>query len=112
MLENARYVETHAEPPPNRSLMPAIVLGPSGTRNIRAGILKTTPSATIHSPIVCTRIVEPPVFSTEIAGTAIGIDALTVNSAHSPRYTVDVPSRFALASTQPWTDLVARAGNF
>src|SRR5205085_9852344 len=38
------------------------------------------------------RIVEPPIFfSTEIASTAIGIEALTVRPARSPRYTVDAP---------------------
>src|SRR4029079_3499255 len=38
------------------------------------------------------RIVEPPSFlSTEMASTAIGIDALTVKPARSPRYTVDAP---------------------
>src|SRR5262245_31635924 len=39
------------------------------------------------------RIVEPPsFFSTEIARTAIGIDALTVRPARKPRYTVDAPN--------------------
>src|SRR5438067_6042175 len=63
-----------------------------------AGIVKTTPPATDSpaDPIVCTmlfsRIVEPPIFfSTEIASTAIGIEALTVRPARSPRYTVDAP---------------------
>src|SRR5467141_58108 len=38
------------------------------------------------------RMVDPPsFFSTEIASTAIGIDALTVRPARSPRYTVDAP---------------------
>ena len=38
------------------------------------------------------RIVEPPSrLSTEIASTAIGIDALTVRPARRPRYTVDAP---------------------
>src|SRR5215211_6308744 len=65
-----------------------------------AGIVNTTPAASDSpaEPIVCTmlfsRIVEPPSrFSTEIASTAIGIDALTVNPARSPRYTVDAPNR-------------------
>src|SRR5438093_12622987 len=61
-------------------------------------MVKTTPPATDSpaDPIVCTmlfsRIVEPPsFFSTEIASTAIGIDALTVRPARRPRYTVDAP---------------------
>src|SRR5919201_12527 len=63
-----------------------------------AGIVKTTPPATDSpaEPIVWTmlfsRIVDPPsVLRTEIASTAIGIDALTVRPARSPRYTVDAP---------------------
>src|SRR4051812_21510031 len=65
-----------------------------------AGIVNTTPPATDSpaEPIVCTmlfsRIVEPPSFlSTEMASTAIGIDALTVSPARRPRYTVDAPKR-------------------
>jgi hypothetical protein len=57
-----------------------------------AGIVNTTPPATDSpaEPIVWTmlfsRIVEPPsFFSTEMASTAIGIDALTVRPARSPR---------------------------
>src|SRR4029079_11735598 len=47
-------------------------------------------------PIVWTmlfsRMVEPPSrLSTEIASTAIGMEALTVRPALSPRYTVDAP---------------------
>src|SRR5947209_8591650 len=64
-----------------------------------AGIVKTTPPATDSpaDPIVCTmlfsRMVEPPsFFSTEIASTAIGIEALTVRPARRPRYTVDAPN--------------------
>src|SRR5262245_3079288 len=39
------------------------------------------------------RIVEPPSrLSTEMASTAIGIDALTVSPARRPRYTVDAPN--------------------
>ena len=38
------------------------------------------------------RMVEPPSrFSTEIASTAIGIEALTVSPARRPRYTVEAP---------------------
>ncbi len=38
------------------------------------------------------RIVEPPSrLSTEIASTAMGIDALTVRPARRPRYTVEAP---------------------
>ena len=55
-------------------------------------MVKTTPPATDSpaEPIVCTmlfsRIVDPPsFFSTEIASTAIGIDALTVSPARRPR---------------------------
>ncbi len=68
-------------------------------RKISAGIVKTTPPATDSpaDPIVWTmlfsRIVDPPsFFRTEIARTAIGIDALTVSPARSPRYTVDAPN--------------------
>ena len=57
-----------------------------------AGMVKTTPPATDSpaDPIVWTmlfsRIVEPPsFFSTEMASTAIGIEALTVRPARSPR---------------------------
>ena len=64
-----------------------------------AGIVKTTPPATDSpaDPMVWTmlfsRIVEPPsFFSTEIARTAIGIEALTVSPARRPRYTVDAPN--------------------
>src|SRR2546421_4166248 len=63
-----------------------------------AGTVNTPPRAidSPADPIVWTmlfsRIVEPPSFlSTEIASTAIGIDALTVSPARSPRYTVDAP---------------------
>ena len=63
-----------------------------------AGIVNTTPPATDSpaEPIVCTmlfsRIVEPPsLLSTEMASTAIGIDALTVRPARRPRYTVEAP---------------------
>src|SRR5438552_17830647 len=65
-----------------------------------AGIVNTTPPATVSpaDPIVCTmlfsRIVAPPsFFSTEIASTAIGIDALTVRPARSPGYAVEAPKR-------------------
>src|SRR5436190_22054298 len=61
-------------------------------------MVKTTPPAidSPADPIVCTmlfsRIVEPPSFlRTEIASTAIGIEALTVRPARRPRYTVDAP---------------------
>src|SRR4051794_17384577 len=67
-------------------------------RKISAGIVKTTPPATDSpaDPIVWTmlfsRMVDPPSrLSTEIASTAIGIDALTVRPARRPRYTVDAP---------------------
>jgi hypothetical protein len=60
--------------------------------------VKTTPPATDSpaDPIVCTmlfsRIVDPPSFlRTEMASTAMGIEALTVSPARSPRYTVDAP---------------------
>ncbi len=63
-----------------------------------AGMVKTTPDASDSpaEPMVWTmlfsRIVDPPNrFSTEIASTAIGMEALTVNPARSPRYTVDAP---------------------
>ena len=61
--------------------------------------MKTTPPATDSpaEPIVWTmlfsRIVEPPsFFRTEIASTAIGIEALTVRPARRPRYTVEAPN--------------------
>ena len=60
--------------------------------NRNAGVVNTTPEATDSpaDPIVCTmlfsRIVEPPSrLSTEMARTAIGIDALTVSPARRPR---------------------------
>jgi hypothetical protein len=63
-----------------------------------AGMVNTTPAATDSpaDPIVWTmlfsRMVEPPSFlSTEMASTAIGIDALTVRPARNPRYTVEAP---------------------
>src|ERR1044071_7070289 len=62
-------------------------------------MVKTTPPATDSpaEPIVWTmlfsRMVEPPSFlRTEIARTAIGIDALTVRPARRPRYTVEAPN--------------------
>src|SRR5829696_2899722 len=65
---------------------------------MRAGIVNTTPPATDSpaEPMVWTmlfsRIVEPPTrFRTEIASTAIGMEALTVRPARSPRYTVEAP---------------------
>jgi hypothetical protein len=67
-------------------------LGPSGSRKISAGIVKTTPAASDSpaDPIVWTmlfsRMVDPPRrFNTEIASTAIGIEALTVRPARRPR---------------------------
>src|SRR5688500_20157909 len=61
-------------------------------------MVKTTPPASDSpaEPIVWTmlfsRIVDPPSFlRTEIARTAIGIDAETGSPARSPRYTVDAP---------------------
>src|SRR5882762_1479140 len=72
---------------------------PPGARKINAGTVNTTPPAidSPAEPIVWTmlfsRIVEPPsFFSTEIARTAIGIDAATVRPARRPRYTVDAPN--------------------
>ena len=71
---------------------------PRSPKKISAGMVKTTPAATDSpaEPIVCTmlfsRMVEPPKrLSTEIASTAIGIEALTVSPARRPRYTVDAP---------------------
>src|SRR3954462_15515015 len=64
-----------------------------------AGTVKTTPPAidSPAEPIVCTmlfsRMVDPPRrFRTDIASTAIGMDALTVSPARSPRYTVEAPN--------------------
>ena len=57
-----------------------------------AGIVNTTPPATDSpaEPMVCTmlfsRMVEPPKrFSTEMASTAMGIEADTVRPARRPR---------------------------
>src|SRR5437762_9580505 len=62
-------------------------------------MVNTTPPATDSpaEPMVWTMLfsmmVDPPRrFSTEIARTAIGIDALTVRPARRPRYTVDAPN--------------------
>ena len=75
------------------------IAGAVGHRKINAGIVKTTPPATDSpaEPIVCTmlfsRMVEPPSFlRTEMASTAMGIDALTVRPARRPRYTVEAPN--------------------
>ncbi len=64
-----------------------------------AGTVKTTPPATDSpaEPMVWTmlfsRMVEPPrCFSTEMARTAMGMEALTVSPARSPRYTVEAPN--------------------
>src|SRR5262245_44098275 len=72
--------------------------GPYGVRKMSAGMANTTPRATDPQaePIVWTilfwRIVEAPRrVSTEMASTAMGIDALTVRPARRPRYTVDAP---------------------
>jgi len=61
--------------------------------------VKTTPPATDSpaEPIVWTmlfsRMVEPPSFlRTEMASTAMGIEAATVSPARSPRYTVEAPN--------------------
>src|SRR4030095_14460586 len=79
-----------------------------------AGTVKTTPPAidSPADPIVWTmlfsRIGDPPsFFNTEIASTAIGIDALTVSPARRPRYTVDAPN------SRPKSDprMMARAVN-
>jgi hypothetical protein len=66
--------------------------GPRGVRKINAGTVNTTPAATDSpaDPIVCTmlfsRIVDPPSrLRIEIARTAMGIEALTVRPARSPR---------------------------
>ncbi len=62
-------------------------------------MVNTTPPATDSpaDPMVWTmlfsRMVDPPsFFSTEIASTAMGMDALTVRPARRPRYTVDAPN--------------------
>ena len=68
-------------------------------RKSKAGIVKTTPAATDSpaEPMVCTilfsRIVAFPNFlKTEIAKTAIGIEALTVIPTFNPRYTDEAPN--------------------
>ena len=60
--------------------------------------MKTTPEASDSpaDPMVWTmlfsRMVEPPRrLRTEMASTAMGIDALTVSPARRPRYTVEAP---------------------
>ena len=62
-------------------------------------MVKTTPPASDSpaDPIVWTmlfsRMVDPPsFFSTEMASTAMGMDALTVRPARNPRYTVEAPN--------------------
>src|SRR5215471_4968566 len=83
-----------------------------------AGTVKTTPPAMDPpaDPIVCTmlfsRIVEPPsFFSTEMASTAIGIDALTVRPARSPRYTVDAPNNRPKSEPRITARVVNSAGD-
>src|ERR687896_91994 len=58
------------------------------------------------------RIVEPPSFlSTEIARTAIGIDALTVRPARRPRYTVDAPNSSPNSAPMTTAFSVSSAGD-
>ena len=58
------------------------------------------------------RIVDPPSFlSTEIASTAIGIDALTVSPARNPRYTVEAPKRSPNAAPSSTALTVNSAGD-
>src|SRR5690349_2476658 len=83
-----------------------------------AGIVNTTPPAidSPADPIVWTmlfsRIVEPPSFlSTEIASTAIGIDALTVRPARRPRYTVDAPKSRPKSDPRKMARAVNSAGD-
>ena len=66
--------------------------GPSGRRKIIAGNREhdsrgqRLTGGSIVWTMLFSRIVEPPsFFSTEMASTAIGIDALTVRPARSPR---------------------------
>src|SRR5437773_7127083 len=59
------------------------------------------------------RIVEPPMrFRTEIASTAIGIDALTVSPARRPRYTVDAPKSSPNSTPITIAFAVNSAGDF
>src|SRR3990167_4801312 len=58
------------------------------------------------------RIVDPPnLLRTEIARTAIGIDALTVSPARSPRYTVEAPKSRPKAMPSPIAFAVNSAGD-
>src|SRR5678815_5389853 len=83
-----------------------------------AGTIKTTPPAidSPADPIVWTmlfsRMVEPPSFlSTEIASTAMGIDALTVRPARNPRYTVDAPNSSPNSDPRTMARAVNSAGD-
>src|SRR5207244_13568756 len=73
--------------------------GAYGIRKLSDGNVKTTPPATdsqadrIVLTMLFSRMVDPPSrLSTDIARTAIGMDALTVRPARRPRYTVDAPN--------------------
>ena len=90
--DHHQHAEDAARDRQHRDLEVIEIRGAKGSRKISAGIVKTTPAASDSpaEPIVCTmlfsRIVEPPSrLRTEIARTAIGIDALTVSPARSPR---------------------------
>ena len=68
------------------------------SKKSKAGTVNTTPAATDSpaEPMVCTillsKIVAFPHFlKKEIAKTAIGMDALTVNPTFNPKYTVATP---------------------
>src|SRR5260221_4685622 len=82
-------------------------------------MVKTTPPAidSPADPIVCTmlfsRMVAPPsFFNTEIASTAIGIDALTVSPARRPRYTVEAPKRRPKSTPRTTALTVNSAGDW
>src|SRR5688500_11831908 len=82
-------------------------------------MVKTTPPASDSpaEPIVWTmlfsRIVDPPSFlRTEIARTAIGIDALTVKPARRPRYTVDAPKSSPKSAPRMMALIVNSAGDW
>ena len=84
-----------------------------------AGIVKTTPAATDSpaDPMVWTmlfsRMVDPPSrLSTEMASTAIGIDALTVSPARRPRYTVEAPKMSPKNAPSAMALIVNSAGDW
>jgi hypothetical protein len=80
----------------------------SVVRKRKPGRVNTTPAAmdSPAEPIVCTtlfsRMVEPPSFlSSEMASTAMGMEAETVRPALSARYTVAAPKMMPKSTPMP-----------